>query len=62
MLGEIEIEEIRRLIYAEMASIESRIAHQAGSYNYVCCVGGSPCFTHHPVGAVLRTIYHPEQE
>ena len=58
MLGPIESEEIRQLIYAELASIERRIATQAGSYNYLCCVGGGPCFTHRPVGAVLRTITH----
>lgn len=58
MLGRWEREEIRHFIYSEMVRIEADIAHHAGSYNYLCLVGGSPCFTHHPTGAVLRAIPH----
>lgn len=58
MLGHTEQEEIRQFIHAEMVRIESDIAHHAGSYNYLCLVGGSPCFTHRPTGAVLRAIPH----
>jgi len=58
MLSPGEQHEIRSLIYAELAALEARVAHAAGSYNYLCLIGGMPCFTHTPVGAVLRTIPH----
>ena len=58
MLGRFEAEEIRQLVYREMAHIEAECAYRAGSYTYLCLVGGSPCFTHSIVGPVLRTIAH----
>lgn len=60
MLGRGEQHEIRQLIYRELAEMEARIAHNAGSYNYLCLIAGGPCFTHHPVGPVLRAIARPE--
>ena len=58
MLGRQDRDEVRQLIYQELAALESRVCQCAGSYNYMCLVGGSPCFTHQPVGPVLRTIPH----
>lgn len=58
MLPPGEREEIRQLIYAELADLENRVVHDAGSYNYVCCLGGAPVFTHNPIGRVLRQIGH----
>jgi hypothetical protein len=58
MLSPDEYEEIRGFIHQEMASIEQQVRHQAGSYNYLCCVGGLTMFTHHPVGAVIHAIPH----
>lgn len=53
-----EREEIRQFVHQEMAGIEYQVRHQAGSYNYLCSVGGLTMFTHSPVGAVLHAIPH----
>lgn len=58
MLSPGERDEIRQFIYEEMADIEHRIRNQAGSYNYLCNVGGLTMFTHRPVGAVIHAIAH----
>ena len=49
--------EIRSLVHQELAKIEDEVRH-AGTYTYLCSVGGMTIFSHHPVGAVLRTITH----
>lgn len=56
MLPPTEVQEIRELIHRELAAIESQVARCAGSYTYLCSLGGSPVFTHRPVGQVLRHI------
>lgn len=56
MLSEIERDEIRAEVYADMIEVERMITHNAGSYPYLCLLGGSPVFTHQPVGGVLRYI------
>lgn len=58
MLGPIEREEIRNFVHEEMAEMYAQVAHEAGSYNYLCCVGGLTVFTHRPMGAVLYAIPH----
>lgn len=35
---------------------EARLRHQAGSYNYLCRVGGNLIFSHRPIGTVLHVI------
>jgi hypothetical protein len=62
MLGRQERDEIRQLVYSELAHIEAEVAQHAGTYNYLCWVMGGPVFTHRPVGPVLRTIGHLESE
>lgn len=51
-----EREEIRQLVYNEMAAIERHIAEHSGSYNYLCRLEGVPVFTHEPHGTVLRRL------
>lgn len=62
MLYENELAEIkeaaRREVYKELAHIEQQVAHEAGSYSYLCAVNGDTIFTHHPVGQVIRFIPH----
>jgi hypothetical protein len=53
-----EREEIRQCVHREMAHLEAKLHHDAGSYNYLCSVGGLDVFTHRPLGAVLHTIAH----
>jgi hypothetical protein len=53
-----EREEIRNFVHQELADIEHKIRHQAGSYNYLCSVGGMTVFSHRPIGSVLHTIPH----
>ena len=62
MLSPEETEEIRQAVYQEMARLhQAATAAAAGSYNFLCLVGGSPTFTHRPVGPVLQQIVHPAQ-
>lgn len=35
---------------------EIRLRHRAGSYRYLCSLGGRVMFTHVPVGIVLHVI------
>lgn len=35
---------------------EARLSHDAGSYKYLCGVGGHVVFTHAPIGTVLHII------
>ncbi len=60
MLSPEEHEEIRNVVHQELASIEKQIRHHAGSYNFLCNVGGVTMFTHRPIGAVLHSIPHFE--
>lgn len=57
MLGGNEVDDIRRLIHAEMAEVE-RDAHDPihGSYGYLCASGGLTFYSHQPVGKVIRKI------
>ena len=52
--------EIRQQVHYELADIERRVTHHAGSYNYLCAWGGLTFFAHKPVGTVLRHIPHSE--
>ena len=56
MLSPHEREEIRQIMYRDMADIEDDISKRAGSYTYLCLIAGGPVFTHSPVGRVLRRI------
>lgn len=56
MMSSGEREDVRQLIYRELASLEARISHNAGTYKYVCLILGGPCFTHTPSGPILRII------
>lgn len=53
-----ERQEIQEFVHQELADIERDVCDRAGSYNYLCNVGGVTMFTHRPVGAVLRSIPH----
>ncbi|ABE67830.1 hypothetical protein SEA_YASSIFIED_75 [Mycobacterium phage Yassified] len=48
--------EIKQLVHQELAAIEYEIAHNAGSYRYLCALGGVTFFSHTPVGTVVRSI------
>lgn len=56
MMSPVEQEDVRQLVYQELAAMEYRVAHAAGSYRYLCLLDGSPIFTHTPCGPVLRTL------
>lgn len=56
MLSPEERQEIRSQVHQELAEIEYDVAHNAGSYNYLCEASGLTFFSHTPVGAVLRYI------
>lgn len=58
MLSPQERQEIREEVHHELAEIEAQVAHNAGSYNYLCQAAGVTFFAHQPVGAVLRSIPH----
>lgn len=51
-----EREDVRQLVYQELASLEERMARQAGSYRYLCLIMGGPAFTHTPCGPILRIL------
>ena len=56
MLTQEERDEIRRAIYADLIEIEEEITRHAGSYEYLCLLGGEPVFCHRPVGKVIRHL------
>lgn len=56
MMSPDDHEEVVQTVYQELAAIEYRIAHESGSYRYMCILGGSPTFTHEPCGPVLRVL------
>lgn len=58
MLSPGEREEIRTFVHQEMAEMYAKVSYAAGSYNYLCSVGGLTVFAHQPVGAVLYAIPH----
>lgn len=58
MLSPEERQEIRSQVHQELAEIEHTVAHNAGSYNFLCEAAGVTFFSHTPVGAVLRSIPH----
>ena len=61
MLSPAERDEIRREVYHDLVELEDQISHNAGSYEYLCLVGGIPTFTHTPVGPVIRRIFHVDR-
>jgi hypothetical protein len=59
MLSLEETEQIRQVLYQEMARLHRAVtAASAGTYNYLCLVGGHPTFTHQPIGTVLQQVHH----
>lgn len=58
MLSPTEREEIRLFIHEELSDIERQVRDYAGSYNFLCSVGGLTMFTHHPVGRVIHAVPH----
>lgn len=52
-----EYREIRAVVHQELDEIERQVPF-AGSYDYLCEVGGVPTFTHERVGSVLRYMPH----
>lgn len=57
MLGGNEIEEIRRVVHAEVAEIEREFRDPiSGSYGYLCAAGGLTFYSHSPVGHVLKRV------
>lgn len=56
-----ELQEIvRREVHREMAEIESKLCHDAGSYNYLLSRAGVTFFAHHPRPdcQIVHTIPH----
>lgn len=49
-------EEIRHFRPPGTFDDEARLRHRAGSYHYLCSIGGYVTFTHFPVGIVLHVI------
>lgn len=58
MLSPGERQEIREFVHQELAGIEAEVRQHAGSYNYLCSLGGLTVFTHAPVGSVIHVIPH----
>lgn len=57
MLGGNEVDDIRRLIHAEIAEVEREARDPiAGSYGYLCAADGLTFYAHHPVGHVLKRV------
>lgn len=56
MLSPAERDEIRREVYDDLVQIENEVSRRAGSYEYLCLIGGIPTFTHTPCGPVIRRI------
>jgi hypothetical protein len=58
MLSPDDRQAVQQQVYEELAGIEYRISHFAGSFEYLCLVDGHPVFTHQPYGPVIRRITH----
>lgn len=56
MLSPEETWEIQQAVHRELIAIEQDCAHHAGSYRFLCALGGITFFSHTPVGAVVRSI------
>lgn len=56
MLSPEETQEIQHVVHQELMAIEREIAHNAGSYRYLCASGGITFFSHTPIGMVVRSI------
>lgn len=56
MLSRQEQEDVRQVIYQELARMQWQLAHCAGSYRYLCLVAGSPAFVHTPIGPILQIL------
>jgi hypothetical protein len=56
MMTRQEQEDIRQILYQELARMHYQIAHYSGSYRYLCLVDGSPAFTHSPIGPVISIL------
>ncbi len=55
MLGPYERAEVCRLVHQEFSELET-MAHNHGSYRYLCSAGGLTFLSHRPVGRVLRDV------
>lgn len=51
-----EREEIRHFCPPGTFADEAKLRHSAGSYHYLCSIGGHVTFTHQPIGTVLHVI------
>jgi hypothetical protein len=56
MMTRQEQEDIRQILYQELARMHWQLAHCAGSYRYLCLVAGSPAFAHTPIGPILQIL------
>lgn len=56
MMTRQEQDDIRQILYQELARMHYQIAHYSGSYRYLCLVDGSPAFTHTPIGPVISIL------
>jgi len=56
MMTRQEQDDIRQILYQELARMHYQMAHHAGSYRYLCLVAGSPVFTHTPIGPVISIL------
>jgi hypothetical protein len=52
MFSDDERAEIRTLFYSELIKIHELML-RAGSYHYLCLIGGRPTYSHDPHGKVL---------
>lgn len=60
MLTPQEKHEIHTAVWQDLVEIETRVTHDAGSYEYLCLVAGVPVFAHTPIGPVIRHIARPK--
>lgn len=52
----VESEEIRHFCPPGRRYDETALRRAAGSYRYLCALGGHTVFTHHPIGVVLHVV------
>lgn len=56
MMTRQEQEDVRQILYQELARMHYQMAYCAGSYRYLCIVDGGPVFTHTPIGPVISIL------
>lgn len=61
MLSPAEREEFRQALYQDLIAIEDEISRHAGTYEFLCLLGGAPTFCHSPVGPVIRRVYRVDR-